>query len=85
MDYHSPKLGLDCVVECFEGYSAYLIIVIVDEYSQYVWVLLCNSKEPPVKLVKAFFAIQCSTSVGMIRTDQGGKWHAVPLSAPQSS
>ncbi len=26
-DYHSPRLGINRVVECFKGYSAYLIIV----------------------------------------------------------
>jgi hypothetical protein len=70
-DYRSPKLGLDRVVECFEGYSAYLIIV--DEFSRYVWVFLRKSKQPPVDLVKTFLTIHGSPTGGAIRTDQGGE------------
>jgi hypothetical protein len=66
-NYRSPRLGLNRVVECFEGYSAYLIIV--DKASRYVWVLLRKSKEPPTNLVLAFLAIHGSPDGGVIRTD----------------
>ncbi len=59
------------MVECFEGYLAYLIIV--DECSRYVWVFLRKSKESPVNLVKAFLAIHGSQVGGAIRTNQGGE------------
>ncbi len=59
------------MVGCFEGYSAHLIIV--DEASRYVWVFLRKSKEPPINLVLAFFAIHGSPDGGVIRTDQGGE------------
>jgi hypothetical protein len=70
-DYRSPRLGLNRVVECFEGYSAYLIIV--DKALRYVWVFLRKLKEPPVDLVLAFLAIHSSPVVGVIHTDQGGE------------
>ncbi len=60
------------MVECFEGYLAYLIIV--DKCSRYVWVFLRKLKEPPVNLIKAFLAIHRSHQVGgAIRTDQVGE------------
>jgi hypothetical protein len=37
-DYRSPHLGLDRVIECFEGFSAYLIVI--DKASRYSWVYL---------------------------------------------
>jgi hypothetical protein len=57
-DYCSTRLGLNHVVECFEGYSSYLIIV--DKASRYVWMFLRKSKEPPINLVLAFLAIHGS-------------------------
>jgi hypothetical protein len=69
-DYCLPRLGIDRVVECFEGYSAYLIIV--DECSRY-GVFLRKLKEPPGNLVKAFLAIHGSQVGGAIRTNQGGE------------
>jgi hypothetical protein len=53
-DYRSPQLGLDRVVECFKGYSAYLIIV--DKALRYVWVFLRKSKEPLIDLALVFLA-----------------------------
>jgi hypothetical protein len=70
-DYRSPCLGLDHVVECFEGFSAYLIVV--DEASRYVWVFLQKSKEPPVDLICKFLALHGSPAGGVIRTDLGGE------------
>jgi hypothetical protein len=64
-------LGINRVVECFEWYLAYLIIV--DKCSRYMWVFLRKSKEPPVNLVKAFLAIHGSQVGGAIRTNQGGE------------
>ncbi len=59
------------MVECFEGYSAYLIIV--DEFFRYVWVFLRKSKQPPVDLVKTCLTIHGSPTGGAICTDQGGE------------
>jgi hypothetical protein len=70
-NYCSPRLGINHVVECFEGYSVYLIIV--DESSRYVWVFLRKSKEPPIDLVQAFLAIHSSLDGAVSRINQGGE------------
>jgi hypothetical protein len=70
-NYRSPRLGTDRVIECFEGFSAYLIVV--DEASCYVWVFLQKSKDPPVDLICDFLALHRSTQGGVIHTDLGGE------------
>ncbi len=70
-DYHHPGPGVDWVVECFKGFTAYLIVV--NEASRYVWVFLRKSKEPRTNLVLDFLALHGLPSGGMIRTDLGGE------------
>ena len=70
-DYSTPNLETDRVVESFDGYVAYLIIV--DEASKFVWIFLHKSKEPPVDLVSHFLQIYGRRSGGVIRCDQGGE------------
>ena len=69
-DYSKPNLETDRVVESFDGFVAYLIIV--DEASRFVWVFLRKSKEPPVDLVSHFLQMYGRQSGGVIRCDQGG-------------
>jgi hypothetical protein len=69
-DYPSPYLGSDCVIECFEGFSAHLIVV--DKASHYVWIFLQKSKDPPVDLICDFLVLHGSTQGGIIGTDLGG-------------
>jgi transposase InsO family protein len=68
-DYCHPCLGVDWVVKCFERFTAYLIII--DKASQYVWVFLRKSKEPPTNLVLDFIALYGLPSGGVIQTDLG--------------
>ena len=68
-DYSTPNLETDRVVESFDGYVAYLIIV--DEASKFVWIFLRKSKEPPVELVSHFLQMYGRSSGGVIRCDQG--------------
>ena len=70
-DYKTPNLVTDRVVESFDGFVAYLIIV--DEHSKYVWVFLRKSKEPPIDLVSHFLQMYGRKSGGVIRCDQGGE------------
>ena len=70
-DYSSPNLETDRVVESFDGYVAYLIIV--DEASKFVWIFPRKSKEPPVDLVSHFLHMYGRHSGGVIRCDQGGE------------
>jgi hypothetical protein len=75
-DYRSPRLGTDQVVECFESFSAYLIVV--DEASHYVWVFLQTSKNPLVDLIFGLLALHGSTQGGVIHTNLGRNWPGVP-------
>ena len=70
-DYSTPNLETDRVVESFDGYVAYLIIV--DEASKFVWIFLRKSKEPPIDLVSHFLQMYGRHSGGVIRCDQGGE------------
>ena len=70
-DYSTPNIERDRVVESFDGYVAYLIIV--DEASKFVWIFLRKSKEPPIELVSHFLQIYGRRSGGVIRCDQGGE------------
>lgn len=70
-DFTRRQKGVDRVVTSFDGYNSYLLIV--DEYSRHVWVLLTKSKEPPIKWVNLFLAINGCDDGGVVRCDQGGE------------
>lgn len=70
-DYTRRKKDVDRVVESFDGYSSYLLIV--DEHTKHVWTLLTKSKEPPIRWVNLFLAINGCPDGGVIRCDQGGE------------
>eukprot|EP00986_Skeletonema_menzelii_P015723 scaffold12494_cov159-Skeletonema_menzelii.AAC.1 len=70
-DYRTPDPKHDRVIESFDGFTSYLIVV--DEVSHYCWVFLCRSKTPPVELVSNFLQDHGLPSGGVIRTDQGGE------------
>jgi hypothetical protein len=69
-DFSRPDKSRDRVVTSFVGYNAYLIIV--DEYTKYVWVYLCVSKDPPIALIELHLD-QFGTRGIHIRCDQGGE------------
>lgn len=70
-DDYSNSPSTSRVVESYDGYVAYLIIV--DENSKYVWIFLRKSKEPPTDLVSHFLQMYGRKSGGVIRCDQGGE------------
>ena len=51
-NYTAPNLDKDHVVQLFDGFVAYLVIV--DEASQFTWVFLQKLKNPPTDLVSHF-------------------------------
>lgn len=51
-DFSGPNIKKDRVVESFDGYNLYLLVV--DEVSKHSWIFLTKSKEPPVELTKIF-------------------------------
>jgi hypothetical protein len=46
-DYTKPSTKTDRVIESFDGYTSYLLIV--DEVSKYTWIFLMKTKDPPIK------------------------------------
>ena len=70
-DFNRPDETTDRVVESYDKFTSYLLIV--DEHSRYTWVLLMKSKEPPIEDVTAFLETFGLESGGLIRCDQGGE------------
>ncbi len=70
-DYSRPDKSTDRVITSFDGYSSYLIVV--DEFTKFIWVFLCKTKEPPLTLLHLFFDLFGSTAGGSLRCDQGGE------------
>jgi hypothetical protein len=67
-DYSRPDKTKDRVVTSFDGYNLYLLVI--DESTKYMWVYLCESKEPPIALIEMHLD-QFGSKSGFIRTDQG--------------
>ncbi len=70
-DYTKPNKTLDRVIDSWDGYSSYLLIV--DEASRYIWVFLTKSKEPPLDTIDTFLDRFGHRNGGSIRSDQGGE------------
>ena len=70
-DYSKPDLKNDRVVNSYDGFSSYLLVI--DEASRYAWVFLCESKEPPIEYASHFLTVFGLKSGGAIRCDQGGE------------
>jgi hypothetical protein len=70
-DYTKPNKKIDRVVDSWDRYSSYLLIV--DEASRYIWVFLTRSKEPPLDILDTFLDRFGHTNGGSIRSDQGGE------------
>jgi len=70
-DYSKPNRSIDRVVDSWDGFSSYLLIV--DEASRYIWVFLTKSKEPPLNIIDTFLDHFGHRNGGSIRSDQGGE------------
>jgi hypothetical protein len=70
-DYTRPNKAKDRVVESYDGYNSYLLVV--DELSKYSWIFLTKSKDPPIELTKLFLKEYAHVDGGKIRCDQGGE------------
>jgi hypothetical protein len=69
-DYRRPNKATDQIVQSYNGYSAYLIII--DSASRQVWAFLMATKAPPIAIMRAFL-MKFGLVKGVIRTNQGGK------------
>jgi hypothetical protein len=70
-DHRKPNPKTDRVVQSWDGYSSYLLIV--DEASRFMWVFLTKSKEPLLDIVDSFLKKFGHDDGGSIRSDQGGE------------
>jgi hypothetical protein len=73
VDYRCPNLNHDCVVDSYDGYSSYLLIV--DDKLSMTWIFLTRSKSPPLDIVRLFLQMfgHDWTLGGFIRCNQGGE------------
>ena len=70
-DYAQPTPEQDRIVQSYDGFNSYLIIV--DEVSRFVWVFLCRNKEPPTDIMGAFLKRFGHKDGGLLRTNLGGE------------
>lgn len=66
-DFSRPNIKKDRVVESFDGYNSYLLVV--DKVSKYSWIFLTKSKEPPIELTKIIINQFAKEEGGSIRCD----------------
>ncbi len=69
-DYRHPNKAMDWIVQSYNGYSAYLIII--NSASRQVWAFLTATKAPPIAIMRAFL-MKFGLVKGVIRTNQGGE------------
>ena len=70
LDYRKPNPKTDRVVQSWDEYSSFLLIV--DEASRFMWVFLTKSKKPPLDIVGSFLKKFGHDDGGSIHADQGG-------------
>jgi hypothetical protein len=70
-DYTCPNKKSDRVIQSWDGYSSYLLVV--DEASHYNWVFLTVTEDPPVNIIDHFLTKFDHADGGSIQTDQGSK------------
>jgi hypothetical protein len=73
VDYHCSNVTSDRVIDSYNGYSSYLLIM--DNKSSMSWIFLTQSKSPPLELVRLFLCtFGCNRSLGgFIWCNQGGE------------
>jgi len=70
-DFRKTNLKTDRIVESFDGYTSYLLVV--DKATRYAWIFLTKTKNPPVGIISLFLEKFGNEKGGMIRVDQGGE------------
>ncbi len=71
LDYARPNKAIDWMVLSYDGFNSYLLVL--DEALRYAWVFLTKSKDSPLDIIGAFFALHGHPDGGCLRTDQGGE------------
>jgi len=73
INYRCPNINSDRIINSYDGYSSYLLIV--DDKSSKTWVFLTKSKASPLDILRLFLRTfgRDRNLGGYIRCDQGGK------------
>ncbi len=71
MDYSKPSESKDRLINSWDGYSSYLLVV--DKASRYTWVFLTKSKESLLDIINIFMERFGHLQGGLVRSNQGGK------------
>ncbi len=66
-DYRKPNPKTDRVVQSWDGYSSYLLVV--DKASRFMWVFLTKSKDPSLDIINQFLWKFGHEGGGSIRSD----------------
>jgi len=79
VDYQRPNINSDIIIDSYDGYSSYLLIM--DDKSSKTWVFLTKSKAPPLDILRLFLrTFGRDRNLGSyIRCDQGGELAACDL------
>ncbi len=72
-DYQRPNTRSDRIVDSYDGYNSYLLIV--DDKLYMTWVFLTKSKSPPLEIIRLFLQTfgRDKNVGGFIRCNQGGE------------
>jgi hypothetical protein len=72
-DYQCPNTQSDRIVDSYDGYNSYLLIL--DDKLSMTWVFLTKSKSPPLEIMRLFLRTfgHDKNVGGFIRCDQGGE------------
>ena len=70
-DFRSTNVKTDQIVESFNGYKSYLLVV--DKTTLYTWLFLTKTKKPPTNIIRIFLTKYGHEDGGLIRVDQGGE------------
>lgn len=70
-DFWTTNLKTDCIVESFDGYKSYLLVV--DKATRYTWIFLTRNKKPPIGIISLFLDKFGHENGDIVRVDQEGK------------
>ena len=70
-DFRVTNLNTDRIVESFDGYKSYLLVV--DKTTRYTWLFPRRTKKPPVGIISLILEKFGHENGGLIQVDQGGE------------
>jgi hypothetical protein len=74
-----PDSSSDRIIQSFDGYNSYLLIV--DEHTRFVWVFLCKSNEPLLNLIHLHLTFLEANLAGPYDVTRAVNWLAAMISS----